>query len=860
MDRESDNAIPLVSEIKAKRQEEKEAREAVKRHANAEAMTHSDSMLGPVIETDTRSEEEKHLGGAWEVSVASAQTLSGEKATVSETPDPGSSAAEAESAATVDIETPKDPGVKEGEPSPAETGSEPEKAKSEAFEKSKSEWREKRDLANKLEADYAQKYEAHVLESSKKLRSLPRRMWGLQPKLTPELQTLKDQADKARIDFNKAANNFLSSSENKRFRSRLEPKVATTLPLVHLRRVKRQKEILDQAWAQSKYRGLKPTLEFLAKHKYKLTASAIGVSALTTGGILPVLTAIGAGLLAGGITKEGLNAAFVERARKNLKLAVDKNGTNFLARSYEEANREMENLTFSVETLEARTKTISAGVGIAAGITAGVTTAGYINGLQHDQIGNVPPGVDGQPPPPHSPGDGSHPAWENPPPNKPLPPHAPGDGSHPAWDNPPPPAPPENPIPNTPFEPSPAEDGLKPEPPPSVPDQPLPPHAPGDGSHPAWENPPPDLAQPDKLIQMGDAKVAEALSDETAKVIADINAGIKPQPDFIDVTPPYDGPKHHTPGGPGWGEIPEAVKIVPPNDVPPGGLDGVPPDLEKVPNHTYTVQKGDNLWNIMEGKGPDSNPVGGQSDVLKDLSLSERRQVLDQVFDYYEKHPEEAKVLGILKSEGDIHRIYPGEQIAVDKIDAKILELMHQNSAGEIPVPEAKPSIEEAGEMSPLPNEELVTEPEETPPGFGQETPVSDPVIEETVVKTPVTDINELTIKEIIELNKDVAAMKPQSIAQLEALGMDTGSFQEMFQSLDSRWHQGDVNENMTVGEYLNNTEKASAIEQPSVPPATSFSNTVPQPGDMPVRDASFAAEAPQIPSEAAIRNYDCSL
>jgi hypothetical protein len=832
-----------------------QAKLAAKIRATSEAATHGDSMLGPVIEEDTRSEEEKRLGGAWEVSVA-ASAPSNENASVSESSDPASSSLKAGSATDLRpntkygawsvstggwdggvmseignrSETPKDEGGKESEPAPVEAGVGSEKAKSEAFEKNKSEWREKRDLANRLEADYAQKYEAHVLESSKKLRSLPRRMWGLQPKLTPELQLLKDKSDQARIDFNKAANNFLSSSENKRFRSRLEPKVATTLPLVHLRRVKRQEQILMQAWGESKYRGLKPALEFLAKHKYALTATTIGISALTTGGIVPVLTAIGAGLLVGGATKEGLGATYGARARENLKRAVDKNGTNFLARSYEEANREMEALTFSVGAREARTQTISAAVGVAAGIGAGITTAGYINGLQADQIGNVPPGVDGQPPPPHAPADGSHPAWENPPPNKPLPPHSPGDGSHPAWENPPP----------------------------NTPPPPPPPHAPADGSYPAWENPPPDLAQqPDKLIEMGDAKVAEALSDKTAEVIADINAGIRPQPDFIDVTPPYDGPAHHTPGGPGWGKMPEVSDIIPPNNVPPSGLDGVPPDLEKVPGHTYIVERGDNLWNIMEGKGPDSNPVGGQSEALKDLSLSERRQVLDQVFDYYERHPEEAKALGILKSEGDIHRIYPGEQIAVDKIDAKILELMHQNSAGEIPTPEARPNIESTNEV-PISGIDTQAQVVEAPPTSVPEPIVESPTPEVATNEPLVTDINKLTIGGLIKLAEDLAFMEPRATAQLEALGMDVESLNDMVKSLDSRVYEGDFDDNMTLGEYLNSTEKASP--GPSTPTATPFDRALPQAGDLPVRDASFAGGPDQGIDSAAVRNYVSSV
>ncbi len=91
----------------------------------------------------------------------------------------------------------------------------------------------------------------------------------------------------------------------------------------------------------------------------------------------------------------------------------------------------------------------------------------------------------------------------------------------------------------------------------------------------------------------------------------------------------------------------------------------------------HTVESGDNVWNIMEGKGSDSNPVGGKSEVLEGMSLIERQNALDKLIEYAENNPEFAKEVGAVRSEGNINKIYPGEQINVSILDEKLRELLN---------------------------------------------------------------------------------------------------------------------------------------------------------------------------------------
>lgn len=98
------------------------------------------------------------------------------------------------------------------------------------------------------------------------------------------------------------------------------------------------------------------------------------------------------------------------------------------------------------------------------------------------------------------------------------------------------------------------------------------------------------------------------------------------------------------------------------------------PEISSAEGHLYTVQAGNNAWNIMEGTGPDANPVGGQSEFLNGKTLAERRHALDTLFEYMEKNPEFTKSVGI--ESGDPNLLEPGEQLNITMMDDKMRELL----------------------------------------------------------------------------------------------------------------------------------------------------------------------------------------
>jgi len=715
----------------------------IKVSKKAEALTHSDSILGPEIPdpVDNRTEEEKVLGDAWERSV--------EKST---------------------------PEIKKEDPT------------KETFEIAKAEWRDKRKVANELEADYARGYEKHVLESSKKLSSLPRRMFGLKPKLTPELQKLKDEADNARKDFNKSANSFLMSDGAERFRTRLEPKVAATLPYVHQQRREGQDRIVAEGWGENK--NLRRALEALGKHKYKLTATAIGVSALTTGGVLPVLAAMGAGLIVRGATKEGLTATYVESARTRLKDARKAIGENFLSKSYEEMNEEMENLTFLVGAREARTQTAAA----VAGIAAGFGTAGYASGLGVE--GSVPDVTSSSPE------------------------IIPGAPNHAGM------------IPDSGV----SFDTTTPEGQVALKEYLM--------EH--FKDNPEVLEQIQGTSPEGVAKGMERYYEESTGMDSDAEPAVKTQPRVIPETPatPESAPAPQS-NGEDLGVDHEPVE---------DGDYGHEPNEEDVfaePAVTHTVERGDNAWNIMEGKGPDNNPVGGKSDVLEGMSLQERRYWLDKVFDYCDQYPDFAEKVGAVKSGGNIHLIHPGETINVSMLDEKIVELMNQEAGNNVPVPTPRPEDIVSGEPVTIEkapaDESIVNKLDDSMSGTA-----------ESAVSEKVTDFNDLTIQEVEKMASDIAQNNPEVEARLEELGIDKNDFKERYEIIGRR--AGELRPDMTVSEWLTNSDKNTDDLPPpandnSVPEATPFSGVLPQPGDMPVRDASFNPEAVASDSEA-VRSY----
>jgi len=292
-------------------------------------------------------------------------------------------------------------------------------------------------------------------------------------------------------------------------------------------------------------------------------------------------------------------------------------------------------------------------------------------------------------------------------------------------------------------------------------------------------------AQSKPVIEMGDLKVMEELQPKVDEAIAEIEAGHEESP----------------------------APVVPPEAEP-------APELQPESANIHTVEKNDNVWNIMEGKGPDANPVGGKSEVLQGMSLSERQHWLDKLVEYYEQHPEEAIEVGAVKSNGNIHMIHPGEEINVSMLDDKLRELMGQN-------------IEDVPTQQP-------------------EAPIEVPAIEETPELPEVMsaelpeDFNDLTIEQMLDLSTRALNNDAQALAQIEAYGHDGNTWRGLIDTLDLR--EGDVNNDMTIREYLKNSQQITeSLPDTSmakeVPEVTPFNNQVPMPGDMPVREASFTPE-----------------
>ena len=745
----------------------------------------------------------------------------------------------------------------------------------ETFDIAKAEWRDKRKVANELEADYARGYEKHVLESSKKLSSLPRRMFGLKPKLTPELQKLKNEADNARKDFNKSANSFLMSDGAERFRTRLEPKVAATLPYVHQQRREGQDRIVAEGWGENK--NLRRALEALGKHKYKLTATAIGVSALTTGGVLPVLAAMGAGLIVRGATKEGLTATYVESARTRLKDARKATGENFLSKSYEEMNEEMENLTFLVGAREARTQTAAA----VAGIAAGFGTAGYASGLGVE--GSVPDVTSSSPE--ITPGAPNHAGM------------IPDSGV--SFDT----TTPEGQV------------ALK---------EYLMEH---------FKDNPEVLEQIQGTSPEGVAKGMERYYEESTGMDSDAESAVQTQPRVIPETPatPESAPEPQS-NGEDLGVDHEPVE---------DGDYGHEPNEEDVfdePAVTHTIEPGGNGWNTMKDhssvlkdlplaeqnkwqvklwdsltpqEAMDAGFVksGGNVDLVHpgetinvsmlDQRLTELMQQESADIPVPTPRPEDISSLegGPVKDiatfadlnklrVGDVlelqQKVMQGDAGAISKMDSLNLDkgslqdfvntIMEKGSGdvnGNLTVEEyfkstpdvshdiIDPTVDPRGEIDTL-NDTSNTVREA---GLTPETKsitVKSPLGEDVVINR-VTDVNQMNLNEAGYLYNAANASDPGALKLIEEMGMDRESYMEMYKSLGVR---GQYNADMTVSDWLQASRQGESglIEgrgtAPEVPPATPFGGPIPQPGDMPVREASLTPEAVNDNVQQAVQSY----
>jgi len=146
---------------------------------------------------------------------------------------------------------------------------------------------------------------------------------------------------------------------------------------------------------------------------------------------------------------------------------------------------------------------------------------------------------------------------------------------------------------------------------------------------------------------------------------------------------------------------PEEPLVIPPEEtlVEPGEV--VPENPE---NRIYVVQDADTkgLWNIMEGSGSDEHPVGGQSEVVKEMSRTERNHALDTLFDYMRDHQDFAEKVGITDPTNPELIVHAKDSIKVGLMDAKILELLGQENinsavgpegAVDIPNPQPRPEI-----------------------------------------------------------------------------------------------------------------------------------------------------------------------
>lgn len=739
-----------------------------------EDRTHSDSMLGPVI-PDTRTEEEKIQGDAWE----------------KEFRDPG------KSERSKDVEPPK-------------TTEEVE------YEKARAEWNRNRNyfngevkdgkLARGIEHQFQEKYEDFLRNQRVwKLANVPRRFLGMRPLLPNDLKKLEAASSVAREQYFGSAKRLkelkdklpvksVSSEERTNFKDkqgrtpfeRYQAMLARKLVIgVGNERMAIQQKIAMESEANSVLKKFKPTQEFIKKHRYTILGlralgyAAIGAGTAASGGLLAsvamgslmgsrVLVGAGAGLAVGmGVYSAGgrkLNQLHGEL--ENAQVDVQQ---NFFDKGFASAEAEIDYLTREIRETEASTKIASVGGAVIAGLVAGNLT------------GNV---LDSLGPFPHSPTDGSHPKWE---------------GA-------------TKTTPSTVASESGA--GQSPSPHPHAPPGTNPP--PWEGSTtdtPKFESVPPDIPAdkvPSRPEFMGDMKVSEAMQPKVEEVLSN-----------------------------------------PPSDVP-------IPEPELADARLYSVVKGDNVWNIMEGKGPDANPVGGESEVLKGMSLSERQAALDKLIEYAEGHPEFSKEVGAVKSGGDIHRIYPGESINVSLLDDKLRELLDIDVKADN-VSQMAPSMEMADGT---PHEEVEPhEPVETevpgPDVFPEHGPVSvqgkDGVF---VVEGRTADVNQLTLKDASNLMKGVVVDDPNALALLEEMDTDKDSFMGIVGTVVDRvGKDGTMNLDSTIAEWMKNSVPLAEGEQvtPSAPAANDnvpvatpygFDQPTPNP-DTVVREASASgAEA----------------
>ncbi|MEX2341269.1 MAG: hypothetical protein WD605_03050 [Candidatus Paceibacterota bacterium] len=627
------------------------------------------------------------------------------------------------------------------------------KESSPEFEKAKTEWKDARDRARKLEEEYKTKYEAYILKESKGFKGVtnwPRRMFGLQPRLTEELEDLKEATTIARQEYKDAGKNLKETkladgktvSQTEKLSERYQRMLAYHLMVgTQKRRLEAQREAIGQAWGESKY--LRPTQEALGRHKYIYGGAALGV-AIISAGVLPVLAALTAGIGTRLGLGKILDKTYIESARKKLAVGTENVGNNYFESEFLKSDKEMEHLIFNVGSREARAKTIATTLGVAAGIGAGVGTAGYVNGSGMENISTQPE----------------------------LPPDV-------------------TPIPSpevVPAEPSPAE-------------------IPADNDPGETITPTPDP---------------------------------EPTPEIVPVEPP---------------SVETPVDSVPEETITPT------PDSETAPEAvlpveviTHTVEKGDNVWNILEGKGPDANPVGGKSEVLEGMTMTDRQAALDRLVEYAEQNPDFAKEVGAVKSDGNIHRIYPGEEINISMLDDKLRELLGigETTPESTITPEVTTPTEEVGEVEVQPEIEPATE---------QVVEETEEVTYNEAVPEPY-DINSMRVGDILAMQEAVESGDPQILEELNLMGLDKGSYEALNEAISSHIRQGESYDmTLPLSEWMNQYGQ-EVVPAPIATPESSQRSPILDrvsftPSDSsPVAEEAIAPVAPNVEAAAAVKEY----
>lgn len=712
-------------------------------------------------------------------------------------------------------------------------GAAPEKL--EAYGKAYDKWIEARDFSQKAEADYKKAYTEYLTKESSGVRyfaNLPRRMWGLDPKLTPELEAMQNASRNARAKHRQASellknekmsregvsiNDMEKASMYLRTRQPIPLELRKSLGGITVDEVeristyermlshhlvigvysKRQEEVRKLFETADKNSLFGKAQERVGRVMGKLkehklaTAGAVAVGAGVLVSQAPVLAAralvgAGVGILTRGGVRAGLDRTYVESARTNLAKAKNNPGEDYFQKDFEASDKEMASLMGNVGKREARAKTISTAAGILAGGTAAYYAGGMMTGSAVSvqglaEAGAVQPAeIVSLKPEPVAPAEG--PLVE--PQNRLVSGGgAPQGGGGPSYVE----------------------------------------VSGGRGSD-TWSIQRGGLPQGGPGLGYGEGGVS---------------GGSPWQPESTSM---LEG------GSPLGG--PESVSEIDPELE--GGEYGHE-DLEAGPEITHTVVKGDNAWNIMEGKGMDANPVGGKSEVVTEMSLQDRRYWLDKLFDYCDKHPEFVKEVGAVKSDGNIHIIYPGETLNVSMLDDKIRELM-KLEASEVPIPTPKPDEVIAGSGEGL---DL---------NVKADADTSVPAKEGAIAN--IDDINKLTMKDAYKLyNAD--DNDPYVIKRMEELGIDRMAFKDMMDSLQSRvpTDESESWDGITIEEYLQNSlSKDEALPMPQdgvqiqrITEVTPYDGVAPRDGDVLVREASFSPEAANDNGEA-VRNYVSSI